>query len=313
MNWIKANKFLTGFFAVMLVGIGVLGYFLFSASGAFDDAADNYRTKADEYSRLRHLPLYPNAKNLKALEAQKDVAAQMVAQFQAELATKEFPADEITPQQFQDRLTKDVKEILEKAGVAHVEFPKDKFYLGFDPYETRPPEPEAVGPLTRQLKSIKWVMERLIEAKITKLDSLKRFPLPEEKSLMGGANNKRQDRDEPGGKGNSGKGNSGKEELVSKFPMDLKFVARQKSFAEALNVIVGASAPQFFIPRVVEIKNQRQKGPERGGAAGSAPGQPAAPAGYIVGEEQIEVNLRLEMVEFAPPKEGAAAKPKASK
>jgi hypothetical protein len=307
MNWIKANKFLSGFFAVMLVGIGVLGYFLFSANGAFDEASDNYRTKADEYSRLRHLLLYPNAKNLKALEAQKDEAAQLVAQFQAKLATREFPADDITPQQFQDRLTKDVKEILEKATAAHVEFPKDKFYLGFDPYETRPPEPDAVGPLTKQLKSIKWVMEKLIESKVTKLVSLKRFPLPEEKSLTGGTGGRRPERDDRNGKGG---------ELVSKFPMDIEFLAKQKNFAEVLNVVVGATAPQFFIPRVVQVKNQRQKGPERGGPPGTSAataGQPAAVLGYIVGEEQLEVSLRLEMVEFAPPKEGSTAKPKASK
>ena len=34
MNWIKANKFLTGFFGVMIIGLGGLGYFLFSAMGS---------------------------------------------------------------------------------------------------------------------------------------------------------------------------------------------------------------------------------------------------------------------------------------
>ena len=304
MNWIKANKFLTGFLAVMLVGIGVLGYFLFSANSAFDAADDAYHDKANELNRLRHLPLYPNAKNLKALEAQKEEAAQLVAAFQAQLATREFSADDITPQQFQDRLKSAVTAILDKAGAAHMELPKEKFYLGFDPYESRPPEPEAVGPLTKQLKAIQWVMEKIIEAKITKLVSLTRIPLPEEKSLAGGNNNRRPGREERSGAG----------DLVSKFPVDLEFLARQSSFAEALNVIVGASAPQFYIPRVVRITNQKTKGPERVAAGASAtPGQPAAPMGYIVGEELIQVSMRLEIVEFAPPKEVAASKPKPSK
>jgi hypothetical protein len=307
MNWIKANKFLTGFFAVMLVGIGVLGYFLFSASGAFDAASDAYTEKATEFHRLRTLQLYPNTKNLKALEAQKDEAAKLVAVFQAQLATREFASDEITPQQFQDRLKEAVTKITEKATAAHVDLPQDKkFYLGFDPYESRPPEAEAVGPLTKQLKAIQWVMEKLIEAKTTKLMSLTRIPLPEEKSLAGGSNNRRQDREEQRG---------GRGELVARFPIDIELLARQKSVSDALNMIVGASAPQFFIPRVVRIRNQKLKGPERASAAGAtgAPGQPTTPLGYIVGEEQLEVSIRLEMVEFAPPKEGAAPKTKNSK
>jgi hypothetical protein len=305
MNWIKSNKFLTGFFAVMLVGIGVLGYFLFSASSEFDTTADTYRGKADELNRLRHLPLYPNARNLKALEAQKSDAAKLVAKFQEQLATREFPADEITPQQFQDRLKEQVTDTVKRAGEAHMELPKDKFYLGFDPYESRPPEPEAVGPLTRQLKAIQWVMDKFIEAKITQLTSLKRIPLPEEKSLASAANNNRkQDRQERAGR-----------ELVSMFPVDVELVGRQRSIADALNAIVGASAPQFYIPRVVRIKNQKAKGPDRmpAGAPAGVPGQPAVPLGYIVGDEQLEASMRLEVVEFAPPQESAASKTKISR
>jgi hypothetical protein len=303
MNWIKTNKFLSGFFAVMLVGIGVLGYFLFSASSAFDAADDGYQEKAREFSRLRHLQLYPNAKNLKALEAQKTEAAGMVSEFQKQLATREFPADEITPQQFQDKLKDAVTKTVEKADAAHMELPKEKFYLGFDPYEIRPPEPEAVGPLSRQLKAIQWVIEKLIEAKTTRLTSLKRTPLPEEKSLAPAANSRKQGREERSGV-----------ELVSKFPVDLEFAGRQKSIADALNVIVGASAPQFYIPRVVRFKNQNPKGPERvaAGASPSASAQPAAPLGYILGEELVEASVRLEIVEFAPPKDSAAPKPTAS-
>ena len=52
MNWIKANKFLTGFLAVMLVGIGALGYLLLTASGAYDSATENYNSKATEFNRL---------------------------------------------------------------------------------------------------------------------------------------------------------------------------------------------------------------------------------------------------------------------
>ena len=155
MNWIKANKFLTGFFAVMLVGIGVLGYFLCSASSAFDAADENYQDKADELNRLRHLPLYPNTKNLKALEAQKTEAAELVAQFQAQLATKGVPLQEMTPAAVSGQAEGFRDDDRGESGEKPMwNCRKDKkFYLGFDPYESRPPEKEAVGPLTRQLAS----------------------------------------------------------------------------------------------------------------------------------------------------------------
>ena len=126
MNWIKSNKFLTGFFAVMLVGIGVLGYFLFSASSAYDAADDNYQTKANEFSRLRHLPLYPNAKNLKALEAW--VAESEWAGFLAKAAISRSntsicliikdPAYTALAAEAQEKHAKSIVSLLEKEGAA---------------------------------------------------------------------------------------------------------------------------------------------------------------------------------------------------
>ena len=37
MNWIKQNKFLSGFIAVMVIGVGALGYLLFTAKSRYDE------------------------------------------------------------------------------------------------------------------------------------------------------------------------------------------------------------------------------------------------------------------------------------
>ena len=42
MNWIRENKFLAVFFAVLVVGAGVLGYLLFSASGSFSEGPKTF-------------------------------------------------------------------------------------------------------------------------------------------------------------------------------------------------------------------------------------------------------------------------------
>ena len=74
-----------------------------------------------------------------------------------------------------------MEDVLKKASAANMALPNEgKFYLGFDPYQTQPPKAEAVGALGRQLSAIKWVVDTMIENKITTLVSLTRTPLPEE-------------------------------------------------------------------------------------------------------------------------------------
>ena len=304
----------------MLVGIGALGYLLLTASGAYDSATENYNSKATEFNRLRHLPLYPNQENLRRLEAQKTEAAGMVSAFQAQLATRQFPVKEMSPADFQDLLKKSVEDVLKKAQLANMALPNEgKFYLGFDPYQTQPPKAEAVGALGRQLSAIKWVVDTIIENRITTLVSLTRTPLPEEgitSSQRGGQQPRSPDRNA--------------RDLVIKNPLDIQLVARSDRFGHFLDAVVGPSAPQFYIPRLVRVKNSNPKGPDKSATApppagaapaaaplppgvapapGTAPAPsplPAAassvPTGFIVGEEVTKVDLRLEIVEFVPPK-----------
>src|SRR4029434_3242903 len=71
MNWIKQNTFLAGFIAVMVIGVGALGYLLFSASSHYEEVRTDYAAKAKELNRLETLKPYPEAGNLKQLDEQK--------------------------------------------------------------------------------------------------------------------------------------------------------------------------------------------------------------------------------------------------
>jgi len=179
MNWIKENKFLTGFFAVMLIGLGGLGYLLFAAMGRADDASTRYTALASELDRLQNLPLSPNQKNLDALVAQKKDAVGVIAAFQSSLAAKSFPLTPMTPEEFQDKLKATKTAVLEHAAQGGTHLP-DKFFLGADTYETRPPTPEAAAPLGRELKAIEWVLSQLFDNHVAELKPMKRDPLPEE-------------------------------------------------------------------------------------------------------------------------------------
>jgi hypothetical protein len=306
MSWIQENKFLTGYIAVMAVGVGVLGFKVFSASGALDDANARYTTKAATYDGLRRSPVYPDRDNLAVFEAQKKEAADVITDFQAELAKREFPLQPMSPTDFQDNLKKAVTEATAKAQAANIKV--EKFYLGFDRYEKSPPDKDVTEILGRDLKAIAWVVDQFFSAPILELKALTRPELPEEKGK--GAPPARPST----GPGNRGTGSDRSHaDLVTSHFFDITVVCKQRQLATALNALISAKAPQFYIPRTIRITNQNQKGPLRVDPNAVAPvvpenpvaGAPAAPIAkdlqYIVGEEWNEVTLRIEIVDFADP------------
>ena len=304
MNWIKQNQFLTGFFAVVLVGVGALGYLLFGAMSAAEEASSAYTATSSDLARLQNLQLSPNQKNLDALIAQKKDAVEAIEAFQATLAKTSFPLEAMSPEGFQDKLKATKNAIVEKS-VGATKLP-DKFFLGFDVYETQPPKPAAAGPLGQELKAIEWIFSQLIEARVSEVKTVKRDLLPEESGQAAastGAGNERRDRTE--------------KPLLTTHGIELTLQCRQGSLAAFLNALVGPKAPQFYSLRSSRVKNQNEKGTQRTVALspGSDPTQPqvaavATPGAdaptkavstYITGEEQLEATLQVHVVNFAAP------------
>lgn len=322
MNWVKENKFLTGFIAVMVIGVGVLGFEVFTASSAYDEAQENYTKTATEYNRLRGSNPYPSRENLAKFESQKQDAVKAVTDFEAELASKEIPLESITPTAFQDKLKEAVTSVRESAKTAGITLP-EKFYLNFDKYETIPPPAEAAGPLLRELKTIKWVVDQFLAQPSIHMQAIMgitRADLPEEKGKtgrggagQGGGNNSGPGFGGPGG-GNkgpgAGQGGGSRRDLVKYHPFNVAVLCKQEALMNVLKAIASPKAPQFLVLRKIVIHNQKEKGPSKtdpnAPAAQTPDGKPAGPQ-YIVGEESIEVTLHLEMVDFAAPNEKVAS------
>ena len=306
MNWIKENKFLAGFIAVMVLGCGVLGFLVMTASGKYTEAEDAYTAAEADLKRLQGLAPFPNSENLKKLEAQRKEATEAVNTLHRNLAAAEIPIEALTPEQFQDKLRASVTDVKAKAA-AKPKLP-EKFYMGFDKYETEPPERAAAGPLGRQLKAMQWVVEQFIDVKAAEIRELGREELPEEKSK--GKAEKPAAPAGPGGPA-AAKDKGDKQKLVTKHPFWITVLVDQGGLRKVLNSIV-SSKEQFLIVRTIEVKNEKDRGPSRidpSAAQPAAPVQPADPAAkpapaapptsIIVGEERVEVTLRLETIDFA--------------
>jgi hypothetical protein len=322
MSWAKENKFLTGYIVVMVIGAGALGYQVFSANAAYDDAMEKYKQKAGAYNTMRHLTPYPNRDNLAKLEAQKKEAEEVVKTFQKDLAKRGFPLEQVSPADFQETLRKTVNAVRTKATAASVELgkdPKEKFYLGFQRYETAPPDVAAAPLLGRDLKAIEWVVNQIIETPVIAIREIKRPELPEERKGTTAGRATPVPRGAPAG--------TPKPSLVNAHTFEVVFNCQQPQLAKILNKIISPDAPQFFIPRGVKVVNSAQKPPSKkteGGLGAVAPlppgatpvpttpdpnaaAVPATPApssttiAYLLGQETIEATVRLDIVDFAEP------------
>jgi hypothetical protein len=312
MNWVKENKFLTGFLIVLLLGVGGLGFEIYSASSASDDATAAYNDKAAEYSRLRHLIPFPNKKNLDTYEDRKKEAAQAIDAFEEDLSKKAFPLTTLTPERFQDKLKAAVTEVRDKATQAGVKLPEKGFFLGFERYETTPPTAEAATPLGRQLDAIKWIVDQYISNSVQEISLIARPELPEEKA--GGAENPSSRNGlgqpgggpgagGPGGPGKGGRAGADRNDLVAYYPFQLTAVCRQQKIASILDAVSSAAAPQFYVVRRVRILNQNPKGPSKV----ADPTKTDKALDYIVGQELNEFIAEYDIVIFTPPTEKTAA------
>ncbi len=313
MNWVRNNRFLAGFLAVMLVGVGVLGYLLYTALSRYTTVDEQYKTQVAELKRLEASPPYPNQENQVKYEAIRMDYAQKVRDLQTSLASYE-PAPETpppTPLQFQDRLRKAVEDTLAEAQSAGVEVSKDKFYLGFEQYSGTPPDAAATPQLSKELNSITDIVSGLIKGKhITALTYIKRSPVPGETGSTVAAPVAST---KPGAAAASAP-------LVVKYPIEIAFTALPNSFREVLNTITASN--RLYVVRALVVKNEMDKGPSRvlasatpdpnapPAVSAASPVDPNAPPlpdkgppplRYVVGQEKLNVILRIELTRVTPP------------
>jgi hypothetical protein len=320
MNWVKENKFLTGYIIVMVIGLGILGYEVFAASGDYDDKQAAYEKQAAEYKRLRELHPFPSKRNLDEYDNQKGTAAAAITAFQVDLSKMEFPLTPVSPEKFQDDLREAVTNVRKEADDAGVKIP-EKFFLGFGKYETAPPTPEAAGPLGRQLKAIKWVVDQFISqlGAGSVIVSLDRADLPEERAPgsqrgdgRGGPGGRNTPR--PAGGGGGGGNRGGGEQLVRYYSFDIIAQSKQQRLQPLINTIAGPKAPQFYVIRQIQVRNQAEKGPGKMTPSPDATGaQKNSGPVFIVGEESIEANLRIDIVDFFAPESSTVADKAAEK
>ncbi len=324
MNWVRNNRFLAVFLAIVLVGAGALGYLLYSSLGRYQQVDSDYKTQVDELKRLQGLEPYPDAASQKKYDDVRKEYTAAVTGFQTDLASHDMPPSgpPLNPIQFQDKLRQVVADVSTFAQQTGVALPEG-FYLGFEQYRGSPPDTAATPLLNAQLDNIANLVTLLIKTRIDKLNSIKRAPLPQEGGAAAAT--------PAPGPGRPNVNAPAAPELVSKQVLEIAFTTLPGSFRDSLNSIV--KDKRLYIVRAVEIKNQVDKGPPREVADAGTPGgngTPSTPAPtapgpngepnpqlpekgppplrYVVGQEKLDVIARIEMAKVLPPAAAPAAR-----
>jgi len=304
MKWFQQNRA----FGTLLIVFGICALLavalLYWRWTAWNDARQAFDQVAAERNRLGHLDPFPNDANYRKLQGYLETYTSAVDKFKEALKAEVAPVPSLAPNEFQSRLRQATIATLGRARVNNVKLP-DKFQLGFDEFATIMPNTAVTPLLGQELSQIQMLINILLDAKVDSVTSLRRPRLPEER----GAAPTPTPSPSPGRRVATAKlGGTPVPTLIERNIVDVTFKAAPSAARKVLNEIV-SSTGQFFIVRTLYVHNEKDKGPSRERAAGSAPAESAQATGaqpaaagslnFIVGNEHIEVSATIEMLRFA--------------
>lgn len=298
MNWFRENRFLGTFFVVFGVATIAALAFLFFARSGWSEATMRYENNATELARLQRLTPFPSGPNLRKMQAHADDYSSAVAKLKDELRPRMLPVAPLAPNEFQSRLRVAVNATAEKARAAKVKLP-DHFFLGFEEFGSRLPDTAAAPLLGQELAQVEMLTNIMIDAHVDSIGALRLISRPDASATAAASLAKKP----------AGAAATAAPKLIERNVVETSFVSTPTAARRVLNAISGAGE-QFFILRLVHVRNEKDKGPPReqtpeatsAATPAATPPPGKAPAGqalnFIVGNEHIETSARIEMVRF---------------
>lgn len=260
MSWIKDNKFLAALGGGTLVGVILLYLVGAQASKRYTAASEEYASSAAQATEYEKQPLYPRQDlrdgKRKAIDEYKKSVDSLQKAFEP-FRKKEL--ENSTPQEFTNRLLA-AKDETQAAFVAAGTVVPEEYFMGFEAYRTSLAGGANTGLLNYQLDGIKKLMLELAKAKPTELKNLHRPALPEETN--------QEYTPAPG-------------DVARSFPLEIVFVAPEKTAREFLSSIVKVDDGKYAVIRSLRIANAKKTPPTSTDAQfeQAATATPSAPAG----------------------------------
>ncbi|MDB6147746.1 MAG: hypothetical protein JWO45_1410, partial [Spartobacteria bacterium] len=238
----------------------------------------------------------PNESNYRKTKLHLENYAGALDKQKEELRTRVLPAPALAPNEFQSRLRQAMLSVTEKARANKVKLP-DNFALGFEEYTSALPTTAAAPLLGQELAQVELLVNILLDARVDGIATLGRKPLPEERGAAAAPTPAAGRKPAPTAAG---------PKLIERGIIDVTFSSSSSADRKVLNQIA-TSTQQFYIVRLLHVKNEKEKGPPREpsspAAAATAQPTPAKPSSaaelnFIVGNEHIETSARIELIRF---------------
>lgn len=341
MSWIQDNKFAAMLGGATLLGAIVLSYVGMSYRGKYAKALQDYQDAAAAVDEFESLPLYPSPANRDGKTKALNEYRAAIASLQASDKFRPKELKNFSPQDLTANAKSAKAEVDKAFEAARTKLPEG-FFLGFETYASGSLAPEnATGILDYQLGAIKELMLSLAKAGPSQLQNFHRPKSPEEDNLKWTPGPDDSCRAFPMEVTFKGPEKSAREFLSAlanssgyfytvrsiriandknKAPnkTDAKFeVAPAAAGAAKAAADPFAGASGFVLPGDEPVAEDKTKKPAPApSGAGSPPPATPAPAAApakkvdssrilnpILGEEEIQVFLRIDVLQFLPAKE----------
>ncbi|MBC8128054.1 MAG: hypothetical protein H8M99_13015 [Gloeobacteraceae cyanobacterium ES-bin-144] len=317
MSWIKDNKFMVALGGGTLVGAALLYYMGAEQITAYDQAKADFDAAQGEAARYEKTALYPKAENeagkRKALAEYRQATESIQSAFNA-YRSKDLT--NVSPQDFTNSVKSANEEIVKAAAASGTKLP-EAFFCGFESYKSALARGNSTGILSYELDGIKTLMLELTKSGATELKNLYRQPLIEEEGQVYNALGP---------------------DVARKMPLEITFSGKEDSMRKFLSSI-SKKTDQYFVIRSIAVHNQKKEAPKVSDAKfdkpaasttpsndlfgggfvlpGETPATPAAEnkeaappptadssriLSQVLGNEEIQVFLRLDYMQFLPAK-----------
>lgn len=292
MNWLKQNPILSSILGVLILASAGMTYLAIDSSVSHEQAVNLYTAEVKNVDNIKKRSLYPNEETRIKIDSQNKEYKEKISALFAKLSKMEMPLEAISPQEFQDKLRDAVNQVRSNASNKKVKLP-EKFFLGFDDYQTQLPTPEMAPILFRELKNIEKYVTQLIDLQVVSIDRLER-KLAEPQPTPTPIENTKHKKDKP---------QPPKAPPFKFSTFNVAFTASLDKCRHAINDIPTNNA--FLIIRNLDMENSKPMPPSKKSTAEESPSNPDQPKNdvqnnikVLLGQELVKTSLTIEILDF---------------
>lgn len=181
MDWIRQNRFLTGYLGVLIVATLALGFHAFTGWRGDKVTSANYRDTANKVDALEKRPIFPKRENLEKKIGQVTAFGAAVDALQTQLIkTQRGLKSRLGEQGFRNLMDQEVAAISQVAAAKGMEIPEE-FHFGLDAYESgKVINPRAIPLLEWEMDAIKQFVSLAAASGVDAIEEFERMEFPQE-------------------------------------------------------------------------------------------------------------------------------------